>query len=229
MPRRWRVFGLSLVVTSVTIDGESGRTVGLVISTPGKRWNHNIHYHRIVLEVIPAYAQAALDVGTGNGLLAADLRRGIADVTAIDVDDNVLAQACDEFDGIDWICGDVMTHPFDRTFDVVASVAALHHLPDLTGALRRLAELPSPGGVLVVVGLARPTRITDYGFALLGFVAHRWFSWQNGYWEHSAPTVWPPPHSYADVRACATRELPGVRWRQLPMFRYALVWRRPAD
>lgn len=192
------------------------------------RWNHNIHYHRIALDAVPDRARSALDVGTGNGLLAADLRRVVPDVTGIDVDEAVLASARREGGDIDWIHGDVMTYDFGRTFDVVASVATMHHLPDLSAALHRLGELTAPSGVLVVIGLARPTRPREFTLNLLGAVEHRWHSWRRGYWEHTAPTVWPPPHSYSEVRRCATENLPGVIWRQLPMWRYSLTWRRPA-
>jgi 2-polyprenyl-3-methyl-5-hydroxy-6-metoxy-1,4-benzoquinol methylase len=192
-----------------------------------QRWNHNIHYHRLVLDAVPVDARSALDVGTGNGLLAADLRQRVPEVAAIDVDDAVLDAAREEVDGVEWILGDVMSHRFEQTFEVVASVATLHHLPDLTSALRRLAGLTSPGGVLVVVGLARSTRPREFAVAALGVVQHRWLSWRRGYWEHTAPTVWPPPHSYSEVRECVLAELPGAQWRQLPMFRYALIWRKP--
>jgi len=37
------------------------------------RWNLNTHYHRVVLDDIPAGALTALDVGSGNGLLSFDL------------------------------------------------------------------------------------------------------------------------------------------------------------
>jgi 2-polyprenyl-3-methyl-5-hydroxy-6-metoxy-1,4-benzoquinol methylase len=192
-----------------------------------QRWNHNIHYHRLVLDAVPVNARSALDVGTGNGLLAADLCQKVPEVAAIDVDAEVLKAARAEVENVEWILGDVIAYPFERTFDVVASVATLHHLPDLTSALRRLAALTSPGGVLVVVGLARSTRPWDFAVAVLGVVQHRWLSRRRLYWEHTAPTVWPPPHSYSEVRQCAVEELPGVHWRQLPMFRYALTWKKP--
>lgn len=190
------------------------------------RWNHNIHYHQLVLDAVPEHARSALDVGTGNGLLAADLRRIMPDVTGIDVDEAVLASARGERRDIDWILGNVMTYDFRQTFDVVASVATVHHLPDLSAILQRLGELTAPGGVMVVVGLGRPTRAQDYGLNLLGAVQHRWYSWRRGYWEHSAPMVWPPPHSYAEVHECAAEQLPGVKWQQVLMFRYALTWHR---
>ncbi|MCF8587775.1 class I SAM-dependent methyltransferase [Gordonia liuliyuniae] len=190
------------------------------------RWNHNIHYHRVVLDAVPDDARSALDVGTGNGLLAADLRTRIGDVTAIDVDEHVLGSARDEIDGVRWICGDVMDYELD-TFDVVASVATFHHLPDPRAALRRLADLTAPGGVLAILGLARPSNPVDYAYAVAGVFQHRWLSWRNGYWEHSAPTVWPPPQTYTQVRGDVLDELPGATWQRLPMFRYSVLWRRP--
>lgn len=194
-----------------------------------RRWNHNIHYHRLVLDAVPTWARSALDVGTGNGLLAADLRRVVPEVTAIDVDEDVLSAARREAGAVEWILGDVMSYRFGRTFDVVGSVAAVHHLPDLTATFRRLAELTSPGGVLVVIGLARATRPRDFAIQAWGAVQHRWMVRRRDYWEHSAPIVWPPPHTYAEVRETATAELPGVQWKQLPMFRYAVVWRKPGS
>ena len=32
----------------------------------------------------------------------------------------------------------------------------------------------------------------------------------KGYWEHPSPTVWPPPHTYRQIRALAGETLPGV-------------------
>ncbi|ANY06002.1 class I SAM-dependent methyltransferase [Pseudonocardia sp. HH130630-07] len=192
------------------------------------RWNHNIHYHRLVLDAVPAHARTALDVGTGNGLLAAELARRVPDVTGIDVDAPVLDSARREDGSVRWVHGDVRTHPFPpASFDVVASIATLHHLPEPEQAFARLAELTAPGGVLVVVGLARSTTPADAVFVLAGTVQHAVLSRRYGFWEHSAPAVWPPPHSYREVRAGAVAALPGCRWRHLPLWRYAVVWNAP--
>ena len=56
---------------------------------------------------------------------------------------------------LSFVQGDVMTHPFaDGSFDAIASIATLHHLP-LEPALGRFRDLLRPGGVLVVIGLYR--------------------------------------------------------------------------
>lgn len=193
------------------------------------RWNNNIHYHRRILDAIPASARTALDFGTGNGLLAADLHTRVPDVTGIDIDAAVLESARAEDPGVRWIQGDVMSHPFaPASFDVVASVATVHHLPDLDRALTRLAELTAPGGVLAVVGLAKSSELIDFLYDLAGLAQQAGYKRRHGIWEHTAPTVWPPPHTYADVRRSAVRVLPGRSWTRLAMWRYLVLWQKPA-
>ncbi|MFT4110972.1 class I SAM-dependent methyltransferase [Propionicimonas sp.] len=194
----------------------------------GDRWNHNLHYHRLVLDAVPAGARTALDVGTGDGLLARDLHRIVPEVTAIDLDAGVLERARLEDPAVDWVHADALTHRFAGTFDVVASIAVLHHFPDTTRALARMADLTAPGGLLAVVGMARSTTPLDYAYEVAGIAQHQVLSRTRGFWDHTAPTVWPPPHSYGEVRRLARRVLPGVRWRHLPLWRYALLWRKPA-
>jgi len=193
------------------------------------RWNHNIHFHRVVLDAIPAGATSALDVGTGNGMLARDLRDRMPEVTAVDIDADVLAEAAAEHgDDIAWTRADAMSHDFGRRFDVVASIATLHHFADLDDALARLRDMTAPGGVLVVVGLARESSLGDHLRGLAGVTQHRYYARTRNLWEHTAPTVWPPPHTYSEVRESAAKVLPGVRWRQYALWRYSLTWHRAA-
>ncbi len=45
------------------------------------RWSHNIHYHPLILSAVPAGCERALEVGCGEGILAAlhhmDMRQGL--------------------------------------------------------------------------------------------------------------------------------------------------------
>lgn len=188
-------------------------------------WNHNIHLHGVVTAAVPHGATSALDVGTGDGLLARELRDAVPDVTAVDVDGEVLARAAMDRPDIAWVPGDIMRLDLGRSFDVVASVATIHHLPDLTAGLSRLRDLTAPGGALVVIGLARPSSLGDHLLGVIGALQHRWYVRRRTLWEHSAPTVWPPPHTYREVRVCAAEVLPGMIWRRHPMWRYSVVWR----
>lgn len=39
----------------------------------GQRWNLNVYYHCVFLDVVPASASRVLDVGCGDGVLSFDL------------------------------------------------------------------------------------------------------------------------------------------------------------
>ena len=188
-------------------------------------WNHNVHCHRRILASLPSEAQTVLDAGAGAGQLARTLVAAGCDVTAIDRAADLAANP--RVPGLTWITGDVLTYDFGTAFDAVISVAVLHHLPDLTAALRRLAHLTADGGMLIVIGLARPTRPSDHLIHAAGAVVHRFQVVRHGWQTDPAPTCWPPPHSYAQVRRRAARLLPGAKFRRLPLWRYELRWRKP--
>ena len=140
------------------------------VSTRPPRWNHNLHYHRVILAAVPDGARRSLDVGCGVGMLARDLRRVVPHVTAIDRDAASIDVARREDDGagVEYVVGDFMTHPFEPgSFDHIASIAALHHM-DAGAALERMRELLAPGGTLAIVGLARPRYPADLPFAVAG-------------------------------------------------------------
>lgn len=196
----------------------------------GERWNHNIHLQRVVLDAVPAGARRALDVGCGEGMLVRDLRERVPEVVGLDLHEPSLALGRSlAGDGVGYVRGDVLAHPFEpASFDVVASVAALHHM-DAAAGLRAMRDLVRPGGVLVVVGLARSRLPRDLLWELAGSVSTRWLklSPSRTYWEHSAPVVWPPPETYDAMRRVAEDLLPGVRYRRHALWRYSLTWTKP--
>ncbi|WP_449063843.1 class I SAM-dependent methyltransferase [Planomonospora algeriensis] len=194
-----------------------------------RRWNHNIHYHPRILHAVPDGARHALDVGCGEGTLARELRRAVPHVTGIDLHAPSIDQARAHPGDVDYILGDVLTHPFEpASFDVVASVATLHHMDAATG-LTRMRDLLRPGGVLAIVGLARSTMPGDLPRDLAGVVVGAFHRAAKGHWEHPSPTVWPPPVTYRQMRAVAAEILPGSRYRRHLLLRYSITWRKPQD
>lgn len=78
-------------------------------------WNHNVEYHKSVRRRLGTrVAATVLDVGTGDGFLAAELASLGHHVTAIDADDTTLTRAGSRWrdPNIDFILGDFMSHPF---------------------------------------------------------------------------------------------------------------------
>lgn len=194
----------------------------------GGRWNHNLRYHRWVLDAVPARCTRALDVGCGEGILTRQLRLRVPEVTGIDLDEPSLERARTHSADVGYVHGDFLTHDFEpASFDLVASVATLHHV-DAEGALHRMRALLRPGGVLAVVGLARPGSPADLALLTAGRAASLVARARRGYWEHSAPLVWPPPESYRSMRRIASTTLPGAQLRRRLYLRYSLLWRKPA-
>jgi len=195
----------------------------------GQRWNHNIHYHRLILRAVPPGCQRVLDVGCGEGMLTRQLTRLVPHVVGIDLDaaSISLARRQDPDRQLGLIRGDFLTHAFaPASFGMITSVAALHHM-DARAALDRMSQLLAPGGTLAIVGLARSRLPADLPWEAAAVIAHRGYKLTRIYWEQPSPVVWPPPHSYAEVQALARQALPGVRYRRHPLWRYSLIWTKP--
>jgi 2-polyprenyl-3-methyl-5-hydroxy-6-metoxy-1,4-benzoquinol methylase len=188
------------------------------------RWNHNIHYHPVVLRSVPPDAQRALDVGCGEGMLARALRTVVPHVTGIDLHRPSLDAARAYGDDITYLEGDFLEDSLE-TYDVVASVATLHHV-DAAKGLRRLADLVRPGGVLVVIGLARPHGLRDVPYTVAALAAGIPLRLVKGKWDHPSPIVWPPPVTYTEMRALAGT-LPGSVYRRHLLYRYSITWQKP--
>lgn len=201
---------------------------------PERPWNLNIHYDQR-LAALASPGDRVLDVGCGDGFLAARLADRGCRVLGLDADAEVLDRARARWpaSGVTWVCGDVLariddpSHAVEGRFDAVLSNATLHHLSDTSAALLRLAQLVRPGGVVGVVGFAR-NGMLDWPRSLIGsvgaFVIVRW----KKKWEHTAPQHWPPELTYSQIRRVASAALPGSRFRRLWLGRYLLTWTKPS-
>lgn len=192
------------------------------------RWNHSIHYWRKFQDWVPDGPGRALDVGTGEGFVARALAARKWTVTAIDADHESLTRAREQdSDNITYIEGDVMTADLPLgSFDVVSAVGVVHHL-ELVPALERFKDLLAPGGRLLVVGLAWSRWPGGMPWDIGGSLLEKPFRLFRGYWDSRSPTIWPPPHSFGDVRRAAAAVLPGSLFQRKVMYRYTLRWDKP--
>lgn len=100
-----------------------------------------------------------LDLGTGTGdvtRLAAELVGSTGSVVGIDRSEDALAlasaiTASRGFRNVAFVAGDLHSTPLDGPFDAVVGRFVLMHLPDAACALRHVATLLRPGGILAFV------------------------------------------------------------------------------
>jgi SAM-dependent methyltransferase len=193
-------------------------------------WNHNIHYHHLVLLSAAPGCRRALDVGCGWGLLARRLAQHCQEVIAIDLDRGAIAEARagGDLEGrIQFVEGDVMTYPFPAdNFELIAAVATLHHL-QLRPAFARFRKLLRPGGVLAIIGLYRGATLSDRAMAAIAFPVSWGLRAIRGYADLGAP-VQNPRETLLEIRSACDTLLPGASLRRHLLFRYSLIWRKPA-
>jgi SAM-dependent methyltransferase len=214
-------------------------TAGRGRAAPAEPWSHNLHYHRLILDAVPAGCEQALDVGCGTGALTRRLKRLVPHVTGIDRDERSiqLARAHPGAAGIRYLQADFLAASFEpASLDLVTSVASLHHM-DARAALRRMSDLLRPGGVLAVVGLARASPVAELATvipAATGTQLHRAASAirrrraaGGAARTYQPPVIWPPPLTYRDMRLLASGMLAGARYRHHLYWRYSLVWTKP--
>lgn len=193
----------------------------------GERWNSSLHALELLMSAVPDGAENGLDVGCGEGETTRRLRRRVRHVTGIDRDAPSIEQARSHGDDIEYVVGDLLSGDLEEaSFDVVTAVAVLHQVDERAG-LAQLSRLVRPGGVLIIVGLARSRRLRDFARDASDAVAVRRHTLTKGVWNTPSPKVWPPALTYAESRDLCLAALPGSRFSRVPYFRYGLTWTRP--
>lgn len=192
-------------------------------------WNHNLHYHDIVMGAIPPHCRRALDVGCGRGVLARKLAQECDEVIGIDLDTESLAfakAAARSVRNIGFLQGDVLEETLaEESFDFIAVVATLHHLP-LRNALERFRRLLRGKGVLCVIGLYRSATPIDYAFGAVAWP----ISWAVRFFKGQADVGAPqrdPAETLRHIRATCSSFLPGGMFNRRLFFRYTFIWQKP--
>ena len=121
-------------------------------------------WRRFLVSRLPRDGGHVLDVATGTGLVAAELRRSGFRVTGLDQSAEMLARARQRFgEEVALVEASAEQLPFeDATFDHLTVTYLLRYVSDPGATLRELARVVRPGGAIASLefgvpgGLARP-------------------------------------------------------------------------
>lgn len=207
---------------------------------------HNDHYHDFLLRHLHSNCHDVLEIGCGTGGFARRLAERSQHVLALDLSPEMIRIAREQsaqFPNIEYQLADVRDWPLaDESFDCIATIATLHHLPFAEMLLKMKTAL-KPGGVLLVLDLFEPARISDSVVAGLSdsfsnllalpvsaglrLIHHGRLlprrevrdAWTAHERHDSYPTM-------SEVHSLCDRILPGAKIKKHLLWRYSIVWQK---
>ncbi|WP_329029916.1 class I SAM-dependent methyltransferase [Streptomyces sp. NBC_01423] len=203
-------------------------------------FDHNDHYHRLLLRQVPRDCGAALDVGCGTGRFARRLARLGMTVDAVDPSEEAIAEARALSGG----AADDQSPRFQQAdvtelalpqghYGFISCLASIHHMPFATVAALR--DALAPGGVLVILGCYPERTRLDWAWSLAAVPANAAARLATGARDRLRPAathreevsapVRQPAMPLAEIRREAAALLPGCSIRRLLFWRYLLVFR----
>ncbi|MEV4054727.1 class I SAM-dependent methyltransferase [Amycolatopsis sp. NPDC049688] len=203
-------------------------------------FNHNDHYHPLLLDLLPPGPGIALDVGCGTGRFARRLAATGMAVEAVDVSAAMVEAAAGLGSPgpgeIVYRQADITTDPLPEAhYDYISCIASLHHVPFAT--VTKLRRALVPGGVLAVLGLARPSTPVDWAQALAAvpvnalarLVVYAGERLNGGPEEGPTAPVADDYPTLAELRRESARLLPGSTVRPLLFWRTLITYREQGD
>jgi len=191
-------------------------------------WNHNTAYYDRVKNST-ATCRAILDVGCGDGSLVRYLDDGERMLVGIDADEACIKRALKGpvSNKAQFICGRFETFNFRETFDAIIFIASIHHM-DMTAALNKAKSILKPDGMILIVGLAKPSSFLDWAVEAFRVIPcaivskiRRMQSSEDNY--ISVSYHFP---KMEEIRSVSNRLLPTSRIKYGLFYRYLLWWKK---
>jgi ubiquinone/menaquinone biosynthesis C-methylase UbiE len=199
---------------------------------------HNDHYHNFLLRQLPSNCHNVLEIGCGTGAFARRLAERSEQVLALDLSPEMIRLARErsaQFTNIEFQLADVRDVQLDfETFDCIASIATLHHLP-LAEMLLKMKAALKPGGVLLILDLFEPVGLLDSLSNLvatpvsvtLRLIHHGRLlprrEVRDAWAAHEAHDLYP---TMSEVQELCHELLPGAKIRKHLLWRYSIVWEK---
>ena len=207
-------------------------------------WTQNNHYHNLLLRYIPTPCERALEIGCGTGAFSRRLAQRAQEVVALDLSSEMIRVArshCAALTNLQFQVADFMSWDAPGSFDCIATIATLHHLP-ARAAFEKLKTHLRPGGMLLILDLFEPERnlmtaagIFDAALNISAMaVSGSLRLVRNGRlkppravraaWEEHGKTD--AYLTMSELRSLGAEIFPGSEIRKRLLWRYSLIWRK---
>jgi 2-polyprenyl-3-methyl-5-hydroxy-6-metoxy-1,4-benzoquinol methylase len=153
---------------------ENGKDINVIkqfdnIAFLPDQWDHNQHYQNYLLKSIPKNNTYILDVGCGTGELTKKLVPYSNEIIGIDISENMVNEALKRNNDkkINYIKVSVEEYleKTDKQFDIIISIAALHHMNE-EKVLEMMKNKLTKNGKIIILDLVKRD-IKDYLLAII--------------------------------------------------------------
>ena len=204
-----------------------------------EEWNHNNHYHQFLLKQLPKRSQTILDLGCGVGKFTRLLAEKGDRVVALDLSPKsieIARQKSHQFNNINYRVADILRWQFPTEyFDVITSIATLHHL-SLDRLLPKLQAALKPGGTLLILDLLEQQNIWDTLNDCVAVPLNWWFlKTRNQHIEFDPIAAEAMREhlrtdkylTYSQAKEIYTSFLETPKVKKHLFWRYSVVWQKP--
>lgn len=188
-------------------------------------WNHNLAYNSWIKKHVYNKSKI-LDVGCGNGYLDYYLYDGINHITGLDTDINKIKIDNKTYPNLKFIRADFINYDFkDEKYDAIIFVASIHHM-NHQKAIKKAKKLLNNNGIIIIVGLAKPSSIFDWIIEIVRLIPSKLISRikkaqtsedLNINVNYDFPKM-------SDLRKLYQKELNGYKLKYGLHYRYLLYW-----
>jgi len=195
-------------------------------------------WRRFLVSRLPRDGGHVLDVATGTGLVAAELRRRGFRVTGLDQSAEMLARARQRFgEEVALVEASAEQLPFeDATFDHLTVTYLLRYVSDPGATLREVARVVRPGGAIASLefgvpgGLARPAweLYVRAGLPLAGRALRNGWAEVGDFLGDSIREYWEEYPLERQLDLWAAAGIPEVEVRRLSLGGGVVMWGRRA-
>jgi 2-polyprenyl-3-methyl-5-hydroxy-6-metoxy-1,4-benzoquinol methylase len=201
-------------------------------------WNHNNHYHPLLLKHLPSGCQQALEIGCGSGGFSRLLAEQSQHVLGLDLAPEMIRLAqmrSRDYSNLEYQLADVLQWDFPREkYDCIVSIATFHHLP-FDVMLPKLKAALNPGGALLILDLFKSATLADHLTDIISIPMNLFLRLvKTGKLRESeaARAAW-AAHGTHDVylplsaiRQACDQILPGYTLERHFLWRYSLIWKK---
>jgi demethylmenaquinone methyltransferase/2-methoxy-6-polyprenyl-1,4-benzoquinol methylase len=213
--------------------GPSYDRVGAALS-----FGQDPRWRRFLVSRLPRDGGHVLDVATGTGLVAAELRRLGFDVTGVDQSPEMLTEARRRFgDRVELVEATAESLPFgDQAFDHLTFTYLLRYVADPGATIAELARVVRPGSVVASLefgvprGLARPAweLYVRAGLPLAGRVLRHGWGEVGDFLGGSIRAFWDAYPLERQLELWAAAGIRDVQVRRLSLGGGVVIWGRRA-